>query len=494
MQARKHNPISAVLVEDNEALNMIYEQYLSRMGFTVRCFNEGHPALDEILSQPPDLLLLDLELPDRHGLEILRDIREKGVSCPCIAMTAHGALNPAADAMKFGADDFLEKPFAAERLQVTVDNLLDRVRLQGKVQALEDDSRRSEFAGFVGGSLAMQAVYRTIQSAAASRASVFITGESGTGKELCASAIHNQSDRANGPFIAINCGAIPRDLFESEMFGHVKGAFSGAHQDRVGAFEAAHGGTLFLDELGEMDPDQQVKLLRVIQSGQVQRVGSQRSRTADVRIVCATNRDPWKQVQDGCFREDLYYRLNVIPIQLPPLRERGDDVLMLARYFLQNLSQTESKPCPELQPSAETWLLEQAWPGNVRELHNRIHQLLLLGGTQSIDAESLAALAPSSPSASSTSPHNSRDGATLPNSATSQPCQSSQRSAAEQSPPPRHAASDIEPLWLSEMRCIKKAIAACKGNIPVAAAHLGISASTIYRKIKSWDSMAREPA
>lgn len=490
MHAAKQQ-FDAVVVEDSEALNMIYEQYLIKLGFNVRCFDAGQPALDDILGRPPALLLLDLELPDRHGLEVLRELRQQGVHCPCIAITAHGALNSAADAMRVGADDFLEKPFAAERLQVTVDNLLDRARLQSMVRNLEDEFSRDGHAGFVGRSLPMQAVYRTIDSAAASRASVFITGESGTGKELCASAIHQQSDRAQGPFIAINCGAIPRDLFESEIFGHVKGAFSGAHQDRVGAFEAADGGTLFLDELGEMDMDQQVKLLRVIQSGSVQRVGSQRSRQVDVRIVCATNRDPWQQVQEGRFREDLYYRLNVIPIHLPPLRERGDDVLLLARHFLSSLSRKEGKACPELSADAESWILQQPWPGNVRELHNRMHQLVLLGAEQQIDAGSLLALAPSPrPSFSSSQPSRAQVVEFPMAGRTPSPAP-----ATALAPPARpRQVSEIEPLWLSEKRAIETAIDICGGNIPVAAAHLGISASTIYRKIKSWDSPTQEQA
>jgi DNA-binding NtrC family response regulator len=493
MQVAENERLNAVLVEDNEPLNMIYEQYLTKLGFAVRCFDAGQPALDHILRSPPAMLLLDLELPDRHGLGILRELREQGIHCPCIAITAHGALNSAADAMRVGADDFLEKPFAAARLQVTVDNLLDRVRLKSMVRNLESELSRNGHAGFVGRSLPMQAVYRTIDSAAASRASVFITGESGTGKELCASAIHQRSDRAQGPFIAINCGAIPRELFESEIFGHVKGAFSGAHQGRTGAFEAADGGTLFLDELGEMDMDQQVKLLRVIQSGCVQPVGSQRSRQVDVRIVCATNRDPWQQVQEKRFRADLYYRLNVIPIHLPPLRERGDDVLLLARHFLQTLSQSEGKPCPSLSPEAERWLLQRHWPGNVRELHNRMHQLILLGADKEIDGPSLAALTPATNHAAKPAAHTSAQVLSFPGGGR-HPEPQINAAAMAQNPATARTVANIEPLWLSEKRAIETAIEICAGNIPLAAAHLGISASTIYRKLKGWESLQQEQA
>lgn len=470
--------LSAVLVEDSETLSMMYEHYLSDLGFAVSCFTEAEPALQEIVRRPPNLVLLDLELPDRHGLEILTEMRKQGIDCPCVAMTGHGVLNSASDAMKKGADDFLEKPISAARLQVTVDNLLDRARLQSMVSTLKEEFREDGFAGFVGRSLPMQAVYRTIESAASSSASVFVTGESGTGKELCAQAIHNQSQRSQGPFIAINCGAIPRDLFESEIFGHVKGAFTDAHRDRAGAFEQADGGTLFLDELGEMSLDQQVKLLRVIQSGMVTRVGGSQSKKVDVRIVCATNRDPWGMVQEGRFREDLFYRLNVMPIHLPPLRERGDDVLLLAEHFLAELSRREGKPIDGFSPQAESYLLRQSWSGNVRELRNRIHQLVLTCNDSTVDERHLEALVAAQNGAARQAASTTTVGAgpeVMTNGVKAE-----SRLVAKP--------GDIEPLWLCEKRIIEQAIAVCGGNVPAAATYLEVSASTLYRKLKTWQT------
>ncbi|MEN8822360.1 MAG: sigma-54 dependent transcriptional regulator [Abyssibacter sp.] len=472
-KAATEGPRRALLIEDTPSLALVYQGYLRRIGFEVQWCKLGREGLTAMATSAPDLLLLDLQLPDMHGTEVLSALQEQGARFPRVVITAHGSVEHAVEAMRLGAADFLEKPFTAERLQITLDNVLDRVQLHEQVRVIREQIERDGYAGFVGRSLPMQVVYRIIDSAAVSRAPVFITGESGTGKELCAQAIHERSDRAEGPFIAVNCGAIPRELFESEIFGHQKGAFSGATRDRVGAAEQAHGGTLFLDEIGEMDTDLQVKLLRFLQSGRVQRVGATRDRAVDVRVVCATNRDPLHQISEGRFREDLYYRLNVIPIEMPPLRDRGDDVLSIADHFLSLLSAREGRPPKQLAPDVRQLLIDYDWPGNVRQLYNVIYNIVLLQSGPDVTAAMLpAALLRVAGDVQGTTTRG----------------QERVRTGTERGGSP---AAGILPLAVVEKETIQRAIADCDGNVPVAAAHLGVSPSTLYRKLKQW---AQSPA
>ncbi len=463
----------ALIVEDTAPLGAVYEQYLRRMGFAVEWVRTTQEALDSLDGGYPTLVLLDLQLPDQHGHAVLDRMQSEGMPCPCIVMTAHGSVNAAVDSMQRGAADFLEKPFTAERLEVTVDNALDKARLDAEVRVIREQIQRDGYAGFVGNSLPMQVVYRIIDSAATSRASVFITGESGTGKELCAQAIHERSERRSRPFVAINCGAIPRELFESEIFGHMKGAFSGATADRKGAAERADGGTLFLDEIGEMDLDLQVKLLRFIQTGVFQRVGGNSDIRVDVRFVCATNQNPEQQVAEGRFREDLYYRLNVIPIPMPALRERGEDVMAIAQAFLEDLSAVEGRHFTGFDADVREVFLGYPWPGNVRQLHNVVHNIVLLNDDVVVRRDMLP------------------DPLGLGTSAVADLRVPSGGAAPQLSEPAVKAAPDtdapeIEPLAVVERRAIEQAIARCGGNVPIAAAHLRVSASTLYRKIKSW--------
>lgn len=468
------NKLRAYVIEDSLPLATLYTQMLSKLGFDAYCFKTGDEGLHAIFQQEPDLLLLDMQLPDMHGSDILEKLRSREVTFPRIVVTGHGSVENAVDAMRLGAIDFLEKPITAERLRTTVDNAVDLVRLRQEVKVIRTEIERDGYAGFVGRSLAMQVVYRIIDSAATSRASVFITGESGTGKELCAQAIHEKSDRSQGEFIAINCGAIPRELFESEIFGHVKGAFSGATSDREGAAQRADGGTLFLDEIGEMDMDLQVKLLRFIQTGTFHRVGSNTPVKVNVRFVCATNKDPLMLIHEGKFREDLYYRLNVIPINMPSLRERERDVIEIARSFLENLSVEESRQFRALSPEVEQQFLAYDWPGNVRELHNTIHNAILLNDGEILETGMLPGALAMNMHPSSKSPQ------PKPASAAVKPT--------DQSSAPSALTNGIEPLWKVEKRTIENAITHFDGNIPVAAAHLGVSASTIYRKLKTWET------
>ncbi len=357
-----------LLVEDSPSLATVYQEYLRAGPYEIRhahCIADALKFADQLM---PDGVLLDLRLPDGDGLSVLRELRGRDPDLPVVVMTAHGSVTLAVEAMQAGASDFLVKPFAPERLTVTVANVMERAALRRQVAVLAAGAPRQGFAGFIGAAPTMQAVYRILENAAASRATVFVTGESGTGKELAAEAVHGISPRKGGPFIAINCAAIPKDLIESEIFGHVRGAFTGAVADRIGAARAADGGTLFLDEICEMDLALQGKLLRFIQTGTFQPVGSGKMMQTDVRFVCATNRDPLEEVRAGRFREDLYYRLHVIPVQLPPLRDRGDDVLALAEAFLGKSAAEEGKRFQRFDAEARATLMRHAWPGNVREL------------------------------------------------------------------------------------------------------------------------------
>ena len=463
---------SILLVEDTASLAMVYRDYLRSAGLDTDHVDTGKAALEALAGQHYPVILLDLKLPDMDGFDILRHIRRARVESSVVVITAHGSVNLAVEAMQLGAADFLVKPFSKERLLTTVGNARERARLKETVHALTDDFGRSRFHGFVGQSPVMQSVYRAIESVAKSRASVFITGESGTGKEVCAEAIHRAGPRADQPFVPLNCGAIPKDLIESELFGHTKGAFSGATTDRDGAAQTADGGILFLDEICEMDIALQVKLLRFLQTGKVQKVGSSVLQPVDVRVISATNRDPVAEVEAGRFREDLYYRLFVVPIHLPPLREREGDVLDIAAAFLQRFAAEDGKRFARFSAEAEEMLLRHDWPGNVRELQNVIRNVVVLHDGDEVTPEMLPPLF---------RPQTRRNGAATPAGAI---------------PPslPREPAMDgaMIPLGRSlqeiERDVIETTIRLHGGSIPKAARALSISPSTIYRKKETWDA------
>ncbi|MEL7292042.1 MAG: quorum-sensing sigma-54 dependent transcriptional regulator LuxO [Pseudomonadota bacterium] len=447
-----------LMVEDTASVAALYRSYLTPLQIDINIVGTGRDAIESLNFRTPDLILLDLRLPDMTGMDVLHAVKEKNPDVPVIFMTAHGSIDTAVEAMRHGAQDFLIKPCEADRLRVTVNNAL---RKANKLKNDADNSGSQGYQGFIGSSQTMQAVYRTIDSAASSKASIFITGESGTGKEVCAEAIHATSKRGDKPFIAINCAAIPKDLIESELFGHVKGAFTGAATDRQGAAELADGGTLFLDELCEMDLDLQTKLLRFIQTGTFQKVGSSKMKSVDVRFVCATNRDPWKEVEEGRFREDLYYRLYVIPLHLPPLRERGDDIIEIAYSLLGYMSKEEGKDFVRLAPEVVERFSRYEWPGNVRQLQNVLRNVVVLNNGREITLDMLPP------------PLN-------------QPAKNEIRVAL--TPSDTVSVQDIFPLWLTEKNAIEQAIKACDGNIPKAAGYLDVSPSTIYRKLQSWNA------
>ncbi|XDE81545.1 quorum-sensing sigma-54 dependent transcriptional regulator LuxO [Vibrio scophthalmi] len=444
-----------LMVEDTASVAALYRSYLTPLGIDINIVGTGRDAIESLEFRTPDLILLDLRLPDMTGMDVLQAVKQQNPDVPVIFMTAHGSIDTAVEAMRLGAQDFLIKPCEADRLRVTVNNAIR------KVTKLRTEAGTNQgYQGFIGSSHTMQAVYRTIDSAATSKASIFITGESGTGKEVCAEALHATSNRGDKPFIAINCAAIPKDLIESELFGHVKGAFTGAATDREGAAELADGGTLFLDELCEMDLDLQTKLLRFIQTGTFQKVGSSKMKSVDVRFVCATNRDPWKEVQEGRFREDLYYRLYVIPLHLPPLRERGEDVIEIAYSLLGFMSKEEGKDFIRLSPEVVDRFARYEWPGNVRQLQNVLRNVVVLNNGREIRLDMLPP------------PLN-------------QPCEGVSRSVNEETE--TLSVHDIFPLWLTEKNAIKLAIKACEGNIPKAAGYLDVSPSTLYRKLQGWN-------
>ena len=443
-----------LIVEDVPTLAETYVAYLSSEPVIATAVQTGHEALAQLEDCPPDVVALDINLPDMNGIDLLREIKSRGLPTEVIIVTAQGSLNLAVETMREGAFDFIVKPLTRDRLRVTLRNALERRNLTNTVEALKEEFGRDHFCGQIGRSLTMQSVYRIIQSAAPSSATVFITGESGTGKELCAAAIHHLSKRKDKPFVAVNCAAIPRDLLESELFGHVKGAFTGATANRLGAALQADGGTLFLDEIGEMDPALQAKMLRFLQTGQVQRLGDDRTRQADLRVVCATNRDPRAAVAQGRFREDLFYRLYVIPVQMPPLRERDDDVLLLGQHFLQEFAKRDGKRFNCFSPEAEDALLSYSWPGNVRELQNVIRNVVVLNDGETVDVSMLP-------------------------SEIAQSGASSEAKTQVLAPPPQ---GSIVPLDEVIDRAIANAIALNDGSIPKAAAALKVSPSTIYRR------------
>ena len=466
-----------LLVEDTPSLSLVYQGFLSGAGIASDLAETGKAAIDALAKARYRVVLLDLKLPDMDGFDVLKHVADRGYGSAVVVITAHGSVNAAVDAMKYGAIDFIMKPFAKERLLTTVRNALDRTRLQETVETLTETFGRKRFHGFVGQSLAMQVVYRTIESVARSRASVFITGESGTGKEICAEAIHKAGPRASGPFVPLNCGAIPKDLIESELFGHVKGAFSGATANRDGAAQTADGGTLFLDEIGEMDINLQVKLLRFLQTGKAQKVGSSDLAPVDVRVVAATNRDPLAEVEAGRFREDLYYRLHVIPMHLPPLRDRDGDVLEIAQTFLETYATEEGKHFKRFTPDAEDALLRHPWPGNVRELLNVVRNIVVLQDGEEVTGEMIPSLArPQTGGVAEERPQ------VMPIS-----------NGAPMAQAPEPAAGTMptvalgRPLGVIERDVIETTIALCGGSIPKAARMLDISPSTIYRKKEGWD-------
>jgi len=449
-------------------------------------YTESASCLQDLADKTTDILVIDLEtIGGDDALEAY------AVRCPravIIAVSAKGSVSRAVSSMRAGAHDFLTKPFSLDALSSKIMFQLEQRRPAPAVTAppphktdvpsrdatplrpLRDTEDSAGHNRLIGVSAQMRDIHDQIARMAPSQAPVFITGESGTGKELCAHAVHTLSDRRDNRFVTLNCAAIPRDLIESEIFGYVRGAFTGATDNRAGAAEQADGGTLFLDEIGEMDLLLQSKLLRFLQTGTFQRLGDSNSRKVNARIICATNRNPVAEISAGRFREDLYYRLHVLPIHLPPLRERRDDILPLAEAFLNRYSGEERRAFKGFDADAEARIASYSWPGNVRQLENTLRQIVVMNDGVAVTYDMLPLVI--------------RDQSTRPNAIIDL---SRERS---RSTPAARAFGTIEPLWAQERRIIEDALDAFDGNIAMAAAALEISPSTIYRKRQSWTARA----
>lgn len=471
-----------LIVEDLPSLAIAYAAHLQKAGFEPVVVDTAAGAL-RALADGSDFgaMLLDLQLPDGDGLQLLRDHVGLLAQLPVVIATADASLSRAIEAMRLGAFDFLVKPLSGKRLVAVVASAMETAAAaEPRPTATASAAKAASGPGtFIGTSVAMREVYRQIACVASSRATVFVTGESGTGKEVCAEAIHREGGRARQPFVAINCGAIPENLLESELFGHLRGSFTGAVSDRIGAAQAANKGTLFLDEICEMALPLQVKLLRFLQTGAVQRVGSNVIEDVDVRIICATNRDPEREMAQGRFRADLYYRLAVVPIHLPPLRERGDDVATLAQAFLQRFAREEGKTFDPLGDAQLAALSAGHWPGNVRELQNMLRRAAVLqdGPTLPLSAFPLTVERPIAAPANSVGLRATGAVAIL------DPAGNRDMLALIQA---------LRGLTLDQIEriAIDGAIDCAGGSLPAAARSLGVSASTLYRKRERWTMLS----
>jgi DNA-binding NtrC family response regulator len=450
-----------LIIEDTISLRLVYRAVAMAAGHSVVVAGSAAEGLAQFHASAPSIVLLDVVLPDGDGLALMSAILAERPETRVIVLTAHGSVNRAIDAMRAGAQDFLVKPVDEARLTAALSNAAIVATMPAKAAPAPTGKQANLF---VGSSEAMQRIHTKIDAVAKSLATVFVTGESGTGKELTALAVHAASPRASGPFIALNCGAIPQDLLESEVFGHMKGSFTGAISDKPGAAQAADGGTLFLDEICEMAPALQTKLLRFLQTSTIVPVGATKPRKVNVRIVCATNRDPMDAVRMGHFREDLFYRLFVVPIHMPPLRERGDDVIEIAETALARFAQEEGRQFEGLSPDVRALFRRLTWPGNVRQLLNVIRNVVVLhdGGVVSLDM--------------------------LPAALPFQLDDSAVPAIPDQPISPQAALQALlgRPLAEVERLLIEATLAQHAGSVPKAARVLDVSPSTLYRKIESW--------
>ncbi len=377
-----------LVVEDEAAQRQLISDILGRAGFAVRAADSVDGALAAIAAAIPDVVLCDWRLPGRDGGELLAEVRAQKLGCGFVVMTAYGSIGHAVEAIRLGADDYLPKPFERDALLLAVRRVLRTLSLERENLRLRSElEERGGSGGMIGRAPAMQRLYRTLDKVAATDATVLVTGESGTGKELVARVLHDKSPRAARAFVAVNCAAIPETLMESELFGHEKGAFTGALRRREGRFEEAEGGTLFLDEIASMPLPLQATLLRVLQERRFTRLGGSGEVACDVRVVAASNRDLPRLVASGGFRDDLFYRLNVVPVAVPPLRERREDIPLLAEAFRERAARRHGVEVGPFPPAVLRCLMEHGWPGNVRELANTVERLVLLaeGGRVSVD-------------------------------------------------------------------------------------------------------------
>jgi two-component system response regulator AtoC len=388
-----------LIADDEPSIRKVLSAHLRRFGYEVEVAVDGDEAVMRLEEEPFHLVVTDLKMPGRDGMGVLSWVSQNQPGLPVIVMTAHGTVDTAVEALKRGAFDYVTKPFDKDELHQGIQKALLTEERNAR-QFRPDPGAESPVTGkfdIVGVTPSMRDLFALVEKVAPAPTTVLISGESGTGKELIARALHRNSERRDGAFIQINCGAIPENLFEAELFGYERGAFTGAVTSKPGRFELANGGTLFLDEVGELPRDMQVKILRALQERRIDRVGGLRSLPIDVRLIAATNIDLKKAVQEGSFREDLYFRLNVIPIQLPPLRDRVDDVPLLVEHFLKKFNARLQKNVQRVSPEALATLMSYSWPGNIRELENLMERAVLLCDAEVVEVQDLPGLGPSSP-------------------------------------------------------------------------------------------------
>lgn len=441
-----------LIIDDEEKMRLLLERVLNKHGAFVETAKDGDEAIRRIESHRYDIVLADIKMPGISGMDVLKTTTALHPESQVIMMTAFGTVDSAVEAMKAGAYHYINKPFKMDELLLIINKALEEKSLRREVQTLRKEVQTKYcFDNIIGKSKAMQGVFDIIRRVADSKSTILIYGQSGTGKELVAKAIHYNSSRRDKPFVTINCSALPETLLESELFGHVKGSFTGAIANKKGLFEEAHQGTIFLDEIGEISPALQVKLLRVLQEKEIKRVGSTTTTVVDIRLIAATNKDLEEEVRLGNFRDDLYYRLSVIPIHLPPLKERPEDIPLLANHFMAKYAAETNSPVKSISKEAMRYLVNYHWPGNVRELENVIERALTLGRSDTILPEDLP-------------PH-----------------------IRTEKPPSTEAEPERDPtLEELEREYIKKILRKVRGHKIEAAKILGIDRRTLYRKEKKY--------
>lgn len=481
---------TVLVVEDDLTLVRMFQHHLNKWGYDMITANTGAEYRECHNLYSVDTILLDVNLPDADGIELLEEVRRRDPNVPVVIMTAYGTIERAIRAMKLGAYDFVTKPIEWAAMEVTIKNAIERNQLTRQVSHLQQTlGRRRRFHNLIGASKKMQALYSVIENVAPSNISVMITGESGTGKELVAQAIHAFSPRRDREIVDVNCAAIPREMMESELFGHERGAFTGALQRRIGCCERAHQSTLFLDEICEMDIGLQSKLLRFLQERYFHRIGGKDKITVDTRVISASNRNPWEEVEAGRFREDLYYRLNVVMIHVPPLRERRDDIPLLARHFLQLLTLENKKQFEDITDQANEVLCEYDWPGNVRELHNVISHIVALhsGGQITVDMLPDTIVHRNGQRGSNGGAayyYNYPVNGILGGDSFASPKLGYGNGHGVVSLP---VEASVLPLTEVERIAIEHALRLFCGNVPEVCHQLGISQATLYRKVKEYN-------